>query len=381
MRSKVVVLRCVDYENDSVEAAVKEGVRLLGGVGAFVGKGEKILLKPNLLAAVAPEKGVTSHPAVFRAIGKAFQDRGAKLYYGDSPAKGNIEETARVTGIKRVADELGIPMADFRNSRKISFPKAIIAKKLLLTNGALDADGIISICKMKTHALTRITGAIKNQFGCVPGRRKQEYHFMMPDIANFSSLIVDITRFLKPRLYIMDGIIAMEGNGPHGGELKKMNVLLFSADPVALDATFCRLIALNPEFVPKITIAQKSNLGTYKMDEIELSGDNIEKLVQKDFDVKRKPYRQLTLARACPFLFNNFILPRPVIDPSKCSGCDSCISQCPVSPRAIYRDNKNPDSPPRYNYDKCIRCYCCQEICPEKAISVKIPFMGKFIYK
>jgi ferredoxin len=234
---------------------------------------------------------------------------------------------------------------------------------------------------MKTHALTRITGAVKNQFGCVPGMMKGEYHLKMPVIQHLSSVFVDITAYLKPRLYIMDGITAMEGNGPRGGEPKKMNVLLFSTDPVALDSVFCQLINLNPEHVPFLTIGEQAGLGTAKPEEIELLGEDIKKLIHPDFKVKRGPLREITFLRHLPDFLKNLFLARPIIHYDLCTNCGSCVLQCPVPDKAVNWPGGNKTEKPVHDYKKCIHCYCCQEICPEKAISVKVPFMGKMVFR
>jgi len=368
MKSKVALIKCDTYDRDQVFSALKEGINLLGGVSSFVSPGETILLKPNLLAGDIPEKAVTTHPSVFRATAKVFGNHNLKLWYGDSPGRGKPDRVAEKTGLKSVAREMGITLTDFQTSRKISFPRALIAKHLVLAEGALVADGLISLCKMKTHALTRITGAVKNQFGCVPGLIKGEYHLKMPGIDHLSSVFVDITAYLKPRLYIMDGILAMEGNGPRGGEPKKMNVLLFSTDPVALDAIFCQLINLKPEHVPFLKIGQHSGLGTLKSNEIELLGEDINKLFQPDFKVKREPLKDYTFLQHFPYFLKNLFLARPIIDYDLCNNCGSCVLQCPVPDKAINWPRGNTSEKPVYDYKKCIRCYCCQEICPEKPL-------------
>lgn len=383
MPSKVVVIQCEGYGEEPVQSAVQKGIDLLGGVSCFARAGEKIVLKPNLLAGDHPDKATTTtHPMVFKAVGEIFKGAGASVFYGDSPAKGSPGRIAKQVGIKEQADALDIPLADFQTAVKVSFPGALLAKQLSLAAGALGADGIISISKMKTHGFTRITGAVKNQFGCVPGLQKAEFHVKMPDVFAFSKVLVDIDCFLKPRLYIMDGIVAMEGNGPRGGEPVKMNVLLFSTDPVALDAVFCRLIDLNPQFVPTMKPGKESGLGTYNSDEIEIVGhDDIEKLVNKDFQVVRRPPDRFASARVFPTFLKNFVSPRPVIIEEKCVNCGSCVLQCPVTPKAVDWPQGKQDGKPVYNYKQCIRCYCCQEICPEKAINIKVPLLGRLIHK
>lgn len=381
MKSKVALIKCSGYDKEQVASAVCEGIKLLGGVSAFAPPGQTLLLKPNLLAGDSPEKAVTTHPAVFRAVADVFSHHNARLCYGDSPGRGNPEKVAERAGLKSVATEQGIPFADFIHSQRVSFPRGIITKHLNLARGALAVEGIISLCKMKTHALTRITGAVKNQFGCVPGLMKGEYHLKMPLVDHLSSVFVDITACLKPRLYIMDGIMAMEGNGPRGGNVKKMDTLLFSTDPVALDAVFCRLIDLDPNHVPFLKIGQHAGLGTANPGEIELLGEDIKSLIQPDFKVKRELLKDYSFLQHFPPFLKNRFLARPVINHDLCTNCGSCILQCPVPEKAVNWPRGNKRKKPVHDYKKCIRCYCCQEICPEKAISVKVPLMGKMVFR
>lgn len=389
MKSRVALIRCEDYGEVNVRRAVAKGIELIGGISSFTGAGEKILLKPNLLAGDEPSKSTTTHPSVFRAVAEIFQAEGAEVSYGDSPGKGNPERIAKQAGIKEVADNLGLRPGDFRSAATVSFPDALLAKQLILAAAVVECDGLVSISKMKTHGFTRITGAVKNQFGCIPGLRKAEYHVKMPDIFEFSKVLVDINNYIKPRLYIMDGIVAMEGNGPRGGESRTMNVLLFSTDPVALDAVFCRLIDLNPLYVPTARPGEKSGLGTYRQENIQLLGHPLEELVNKDFKATRLKPDRLASARYFPTFFKNLVSPKPLILHDRCVNCGSCVLQCPVSPKAVdwpkdkekSKKGHKKDQPPVYNYKDCIRCYCCQEICPEKAIDIHIPLLGRLIYR
>lgn len=117
---------------------------------------------------------------------------------------------------------------------------------------------------MKTHALERITGAVKNSYGFVYGFHKAKGHTLYPSADSFARMLVDLNQYVKPRLYIMDGIVAMEGNGPGSGEPAPMNVMLMSQDPVALDSVFCHLIHLKPEMVPT-KLSRRKN-GTWNME-------------------------------------------------------------------------------------------------------------------
>ena len=157
---------------------------------------------------------------------------------------------------------LSVPLADFETPVTRSYTETHLIKQLTLAKAATDCDGLISLCKLKSHALTRITGAIKNQFGCVPGILKAEFHSRLPNVRQFSQMLVDINLVVKPRLYIMDGIVAMEGNGPRNGTPRPMHALLLSTDPVALDATVCRMINLDEALVEPIIYGNEFGLGS-----------------------------------------------------------------------------------------------------------------------
>jgi uncharacterized protein (DUF362 family)/Pyruvate/2-oxoacid:ferredoxin oxidoreductase delta subunit len=378
-KAKVSLVECRDYDPERVLAAVRKGVGLLGGIGRFVTATEKIILKPNLLVAVAPEKAVTTHPSLLRAVALLCLENKARVSFGDSPAWGSPQSVAAKAGLDAVAREIGLELADFHTPATVSFNQAMIAKQLVLARGVLEADGIISLAKMKTHAFMRITGAIKNQFGCVPGLRKGEFHVKMPSTDHFAAMLVDINRFLKPRLYVMDGIVAMEGNSPRSGTPRRMNVLLFSSDPVALDAVFCRLIHLSPEHVPTMKPAADSGMGTYLESEIEICGDPFSHLVCRDFDVIRQA--PISMDPSFPYYLKNWISPRPYIDRRLCKNCGTCTGICPLEPKAVRPTIAGKENKPSYDYRRCIRCYCCQEVCPHGAITIKRPLLSRLIHR
>jgi len=376
MKSKVAIVRCNSYNQQEVNQAIARGLELLGGVESFVKAEEKILLKVNLLAGDVPEKCVTTHPAVFRAVAEQFLAAGACLSYGDSPGFGSSGAAAKKAGITVEADELKLELADFKEGRDVFFEEGNQNKKFFIANGVLDCDGLISLPKMKTHGLERFTGAVKNQFGCVVGMRKGEFHVKLSDATDFAKMLVDLNSYVKPRLYIMDGIIAMEGNGPRGGTPRPMNVILFSTDPIALDATACRMINLNPLFVPTTLVGSETGAGVYKEEEIELVGDALKEFVCMDFIVERSVVKTIKKGRMVQFL-NNRLVAKPYIMKEKCNQCGTCVQSCPVEGKAVNWLNGDKTKPPVYDYTKCIKCYCCQEMCPESAIILKEPLIIK----
>ncbi|MCJ7522847.1 MAG: DUF362 domain-containing protein, partial [Dehalococcoidia bacterium] len=287
IRSKVAIVRCETYDEAGVRRAVETGIALLGGISGFARPGEKIVLKPNVLIGSNPDKCVTTHPSVFKAVGKLLQEAGASVYYGDSSCFGRSEGQLKKAGLKQTGDEMGIEMADFDRGRTLSHPNGLLIKSFTIANGVLNSDGLVSLPKLKTHGLTRFTGAIKNQFGCIPGLLKSRYHVKLPDPYDFATMLVDLNTLIKPRLYVMDGIIGMEGNGPRGGKPKKLGVLLLSSDPIDLDSTACKIIGLAPEVVPTSQPGEDAGLGTYHYENIEMLGEDIEAFIAKDFEVVR----------------------------------------------------------------------------------------------
>ncbi|MEG0075057.1 MAG: DUF362 domain-containing protein [Eubacterium sp.] len=382
--AQVALIECTSYKREIVYEALKQAIELLGGMERFVNPQEKILLKPNMLRGKKIESAVTTHPSVMAAMIRLLKENQCeKLYYGDSPGIGHPEKVAEEIGLKSVADEEGIPLLEFSKGKSIAYPEGETTKKFEIADGVLETDAIISLCKMKTHGLTRITGAVKNQLGCVYGFNKGTSHARYPNSLQFGKMLVDLNKMLKPRLYVMDGIIAMEGNGPASGIPTRMNVLLVSDDPVALDSTFARLVDLEPTYVPTIVAGQEMGLGESDRQKIEILGDSLEKHINRDFNVERIPVKNEAIGRLSQLArFKGLIVRKPVIVEERCVRCGICVASCPLEDKALTWKKTSQGRVPHYDYKRCIRCYCCQEMCPKKAITVKTPFLGKlFIYR
>ncbi|MBP3454324.1 MAG: DUF362 domain-containing protein [Clostridia bacterium] len=376
MKQPVVLIPIDTYDEDQVYTAVRQGVELLGGMEQFIRQDEKVLLKPNLLARALPQKAITTHPAVFGAVCRLLKDQGyAHVSYGDSPGNPTTtpEKATDTCGLAAEAAKHGVPLADFNGGSVVHFPEGHTAKSFYLCHAVQEMDAMINICKMKTHALERITGAVKNLYGCITGVNKATGHAHYPNSDVFADMLADLNLCVKPRLHIMDGIVAMEGNGPSSGTPINMNVLLFSADAVALDSVFAGLIHLDPAAVPTCVSGARVGVGTMNYDEIEIitpSGTlTMEEAQQKygnpDFDVFRGVMKKGLLPKVMPLL--PFLQHRPKADMKKCIACGVCEESCPVPEKAVRAGH---GQKAKYDYKKCIRCYCCQEMCPAKAIEV-----------
>ncbi len=374
--SRVALIPCDGYEKDIVFEGIRMGLDLLGGILNYVSTDEKTVLKPNVVTGASPERAVTTHPAIFEAVIRCLKDAGIdNITYGDNSGGSNPDwrKNLEVCGLREVADRYGVRMGDFGSSVTVKFPEGEACRTMHLckevTEGAL-----ISLCRMKTHSLTRITGAVKNQYGCVFGHYKAAGHALYPTEERFSSMLCDINRRVRPRLFIMDGIVAMEGNGPANGDPKPMGILLISDDPVALDTVFSELVYLDPSLVPTCVAGSRQGLGTMVSGNIRIltpEGEiSVSEAVQRygdpEFNVNRTPGSKAMLLDAIGV--KPHYTSRPEVDESVCIGCGVCEQVCPAEGKAVHSGNGKKAA---YDYSRCIRCYCCQEMCPKGAITRK----------
>ena len=212
-KSTVVLLPCEDYNEEAVYEKLKEGLSLLGGVQQFLSKEEKILLKPNLLKKSEIERAVITHPSVVGGLVRILREEGYKnLVLSDSCGTGTASKVIKGTGMDEVLEKYHVPVIDYKEGVRVPFPEGTQAKEFILPPELLEADSVISISKMKTHALERITGAVKNSYGFVYGLHKAKGHTQYPSADSFARMLIDLNKCVKPKLYIMDGITAMEGN-------------------------------------------------------------------------------------------------------------------------------------------------------------------------
>jgi len=376
-RSTVALVRCETYDPQQVYAALRRGVEFLGGLDRFVRPGERILLKPNILAGEDPERAVTTHPAVLEASVRLFRSAGATVSFGDSPGLEDALHAAKRSGLYEAGLRAGATYGQFSTGTRMANPGGTLVDGFPIAEAVHACDGIVNLPKMKAHQLTRITGAMKNLFGCVPGKRKALYHVQFQDVFAFSRLIAELGTCLRPRLHVLDGIVAMEGNGPRSGDARLMRVLVLSDDPVAVDATFCRLVAMEPTYVPTIRAGHEIGLGRFDAAEIAYVGEDIEPLIDPGFKLVRKPvYANASYAHYR--WLKNVLLPKPAIDGSRCVRCGMCVEACPVPGKALRFENGH-RAPPVYDDAHCIRCYCCQEMCPHQAIETQTPLLGRVL--
>lgn len=362
MKSKVSLVRCEDYTPVKVEQAVRKAVDLLGGVTNLIKPGSKVLVKPNLLMAVEPETGIVTHPEIVRAVIHILKDINARIFLGDSPSAwgGQIEQIELVwerSGIKRIAQEEKVELVRFERTRWY--------EEFALTTWIDEVDYIVSLPKFKTHDLTILTGAIKNLFGLVVGLYKTELHRRYFTGQDFAKMLADLYQIVKPTLSLVDGVLALEGDGPAtAGKPKNLGLILAGTDAVSIDSVLALIMGLRPLDILTTQEASRRNLGNSRIEDIEILGEDIAEVIREPFKLP-KTWFKYKLPRPFIELAKKIIRFYPDIDSRLCSLCGACILSCPQ--KVI----KCKDNRMVINYSGCIACFCCQESCPEGAITIK----------
>lgn len=408
----VAVVRCVDYEQ--VEGALRRALELVGGMGQYVQAGQRVVLKPNLLRAMPPEAGVTTHPSVVRAVARLVQEVGATPVIADSPGGPftplMLRRLYQKTGMSQVAEETGAELNYDTAVTRVPNPHGGLLRLVEVMSAVATADAVINLPKLKTHNLTRLTVAVKNLFGVIPGLTKMGYHAKLRDAHAFSQGLVDIERCVRPVLSITDAVVAMDGNGPSGGDLFDGQVLLVSPDALATDVVAMTLVGWEPLSMPTIKVAAEWGMTTGRLEDVELRGNPLEDLRFHGFRpgiatavdpgiVPRRLLRRLRSVLAIrspdgvpvkgdlvpdaadvgtvPSGIRGWATRQLVVTPQAgagCTGCGYCAEHCPVG--VIRIDGRRAHMDPNV----CIRCYCCHELCPQLAVELRRPWLGRLLF-
>ena len=373
MKKKVAIVRCAAYGTEEAYGSVKRAVDLLGGLKGFVKPGERILLKPNLLAPKPPEAAVTTHPAVVGALIRLVKEAGATPVVGDSPGLGSARKAAEKSGILGACEREGAAFMEFKEVVLKENTAGHTFKRFEVAREALDVDGIINIPKLKTHAQMLLTMGVKNVFGCVPGKLKPQWHLSAGvDSTYFGAMILDLYLCLNPRLTVMDAVTAMEGNGPGSGTPRDLGLLFASADAIAMDTVAATLLGARLRDIPIHRAASLRGIKETEAKNVDIVGAMPEKV--KDF--RFPPIMDTNFTARLPYFIDRplrrALTSRPHITHSSCTLCNVCVETCPAE--IMERSDRI-----TIDYDRCIRCWCCQEMCPHGAISSKEGWMKRII--
>jgi len=350
----VHIVRCADY----ADALAPAFARLLAESALLEPSavaGRRVLVKPNLLTDRTPDEAVTTHPAFLRLVIRHLKAAGAHVTVGDSPAcAANIRAVLERTGVGAVCAEEGVPFVSFEQEGVRAC--AVDGFEFTLAGPVADAELIVSLPKVKSHSLTKLTAAVKNLYGAVPGYDKTTLHRRHPKPDDFGRLIQALWRVLPPTVSLVDGVIGMEGQGPANGRPVALGFLAASADPFALDIALCGILHLKPSSIPYLK-------GLVDLHAPELMGDTVE---VASFEVPVGSYLLSLVPSGLMRVAARVLWVRPQIDAARCVSCGRCLKACPVN--ALVWPAAQGRGLPVLRRRACVGCACCHEVCPKGAI-------------
>ena len=375
---KVYIYKCENYDEINAKKAIEQTIASFD-VLKNIKKGSNVVIKANLVSAMDPEKSATVHPVLLKELTTYLKSKGCTVTIGDSP--GGIYTKTFLNHVYNVTkmNETGAELNDDFSVKKAIFKEAKVLKTFDYTGYLDKADIIINFCKLKSHGMMKMSCAVKNLFGTIPGTMKPEYHYRFPNHDDFANMLIDLNEYFKPVVNIVDAVIGMDGNGPTMGNPKKVGCILSSENPYELDYICAKIINLNMDDVQTIKESFKRNL--FNPEKIELN-DKLDNFLVKDFEVK-KGQNSIAFGQNENGLINKIIsiggnrifTNKPYCKTKKCIGCAKCSNICPA--KAITMVNGKP----LIDRNKCIKCYCCQEFCPVGAMIVKTSFLVKLLNK
>ncbi len=375
-KAKVSIVRAHDYDYAEVHAAVEKGVELIGGLAKIVPPGSKVFVKINHLSPPSPaEKGLVTHPVFVEVVLDLLKKVGADITVGDDIQSAS-GDGFQVSGFRQMCERAGVRLI---NLKETGFVETVcnghFLEKIYLSKTLLDADVIINLPKLKTHSLCIFTGGVKNFYGIIPIGLRRKFHAQYIRNEDFSQMLTDIFSVARPQLTIMDGIIAMEGEGPAAGSLRKLGVILASQDTVAVDAVTTKIIGLNPLDIYTTRYSDERGLGVGNVQNIEVIGEGIDDVTVPDFKPPSSAVSMLTrrVPRGLPRFILRQLSTKPSVIERLCSGCSECKKICPVGAMSVNSETAKID------HGMCIECMCCHEVCRFDAIVLKQSITGSTI--
>lgn len=346
---------------DADYSRMPEVVEKILEIFPFSCKGKRVVIKPNILGPVPPTKGITTHPALIRALVQSLKKRDAFCLVGDNPGLHGYaanERCARISGIFEAADGCFVNFA----KETVQVPvRSRFIQKLVVSKPILDADWVINVPKFKTHIQTKITGAIKNMFGILVGAEKARVHLSAAHPKNFSETLVDIYQMRIPDLTIMDAVVGMEGNGPSSNDLRPIGKILAGQNGVAVDGLMAAMMGLSPHRVNLLRIAFERGLGEVDPAKMEIQG-TWSRL--KNYKMPLTFVSEGWIGAAVnKLLYRPLVKPHLQVRPERCNQCGVCVQHCPAQALTMAEI-------PTLDVQKCISCYCCYELCSNQAVEL-----------
>ncbi|MBQ8863064.1 MAG: DUF362 domain-containing protein [Clostridia bacterium] len=372
----VVLSRAEEYDFAAIKSILAMHFGKIG-VDAEFFAGKKVAIKPNLVMKKEPEAAATTHPVVLDALLSLLADMGVTPVIAESPGgvytQARMEGIYKVCGITAVAEKYGDILNKDISWKHMHAENALVCHEFDIITPLYEADVIIDLCKLKSHSLTKMSAAVKNFYGSVPGITKFEMHAAFPENERFIGMICDLCKMLcekKEIIAVTDAIIGMEGNGPTGGEPRKIGCILTSRNPFASDLLAEKILGFEGT-VPMVREAAKRGYMPATAAELDIIGESPKELIVKDFaQPDSTKGGGSMLVHFTSGKWGEIFAPKPKINLSVCRGCGECAASCPQHTIEM-RKNKNGKKYAHIIRKKCIRCFCCQELCPFVAIGTK----------
>ncbi len=380
MYCRVALTQCTSYHPQEVRAAVDRAVAAAGGWPPL-SSASRVVVKPNLLMATPPARAVTTHPQVVAAVVRSLQEAGARVMIADCPggpfSRSALERLYRVTGMLEVAEATGAQLNFDTGSVELPLPDGLVIRSLTVARVLAEADLVVGVSKLKTHGLTRLTAAVKLMFGAIPGLKKAEYHLKMPAVGDFSRLLLDVARAIRPGMSVVDGVVGMDGPGPSRGSPRPLGVIAAARDPYALDWALARWLGVDESTVP--TVSASIAAGLLDPHQVELVEVSPRPVRPTDFRIPTGRPTAIPGWHRLPgpvrARLDALLRPRPLFDARLCTGCGVCVHNCP--PGALRLD----EGIPTVNLQECIRCFCCEELCPQGAARIHQPWLMRLMFR
>ncbi len=290
MDPKILVRKFDAYHPGHIEGFVRESVGLFSSRGPLFSSGDKVLLKPNLLRGFAPERCVTTHPAVIDAVCRVLKDLGVgQVDLSDSPAIGSLKAVANSAGYGDLGKRYGVRIVPLTDPVPLVTEENIAHLKI--AGSIREYDSTINLPKFKAHCQMTLTLAIKNLFGLVIGKRKPVLHCLVKnDKITFGKMLIDIAKHVAPSLTIVDGISAMQGNGPINGTPYPLGLLAAGTDMTALDRVLAEIVDVPVDKVYALEAARIRQYGQWDLQHIECVGEtDLDSLKVSDFKLAKYP--------------------------------------------------------------------------------------------
>lgn len=355
-----------EYKEDLIYPAICKAMEALS-IEKDMHPDLKVVLKPNLIMAKTPDVPTTTHPLVIKCVVRWLKEHGVKNITLAESSGGlytaeHMKNIYRTCGMNMMENDLALNM-DF-SAKTVHCPEGFANHSFHIITPIAQADYIINICKLKTHAMTGYSGGIKNLFGTIPGLEKPQMHYRWPNLEDFSRMLLELAQTVNPQLTIIDAIDAMEGNGPTSGTSHPLHMILAARDFYTQDYFAADLMKLNPMDIVMIRQAVEAGLAT--PDDIRLIGDEIPDNLTpfQAPDTQKLDFSGKIPALLLP-IAKKLMRSYPQLNRELCVGCGKCAESCPAHVITI----KNRKA--QFRKKGCISCFCCQEMCPMKAIAVR----------